>query len=113
MRDLKAFSICVVNETSAPHLLFSVYNALQLAAVSSESIELLRILLQIDQSMIKKTASISDGSQNSSASPLSCLCKRSTSQFSTFNGMLECLMAADSSSEVLNEGILSSFHSYG
>jgi ankyrin repeat protein len=108
MRDLKAFSICVIGETSAPHLAFFVKNALQLAAVSSESIELLRILLQIDQSMIKKPES-----HISSKSALGYLCERSASQFSTFNGMLECLMTADNSSEVLNEGILSSFHSYG
>lgn len=113
MRDLRAFTICAIKESNYSVAQRDVCNAIQLAAASSESVELLRILLQVDQSMIKKPTSIRNGSLDISASPLSRLCKRSASQFSTFNGMLECLMAADNSSEILNEGILSSFESYG
>jgi acetolactate synthase regulatory subunit len=108
MRDLRAFSICAIDESSYSDVSMNVRNAIQLAAASSESIELLRILLQIDQSMMKKPESLIS---SKSKSALGYLCERSASQFSTFNGMLECLMTADSSSEVLNEGILSSFES--
>jgi hypothetical protein len=108
MRDLKAFSMCAIRQlsTSAPST--DVFNTLQLSAAGSESIELLRILLQIDQSMTKKIVS-----HASSKSSLGYLCERSASQFSTFNGMLECLIAADSASEIVNEGLLSCFKSYG
>lgn len=60
-------------------------NIFHLTAKHSESVELPRILLQIDQSMAKEIAS---------RSALDYLCERSASQFSTFNEMLECLTIA-------------------
>jgi hypothetical protein len=96
MHDLKAFSIRVSNDFND----FNV-NALQPASRYSENMELLKILLQTDHSMSKSDL------------PLVYLCERSASQFPTFNKMLECLIAANSSNAVINEGLKSCFQSYG
>lgn len=81
MRDLKAFTICGHEERFFSNNLYT--NALHVAAKHSESVELLKILKQIDQSMTKMTSSSISVYTNTSA--LGILWERSSAQFSTFN----------------------------
>jgi ankyrin repeat protein len=107
MRDLKAFTICS-HEESWYSSDIRYTNALQLATKHSENVELLKILIQIDQSMTKMSSSSTFGR----ISALGILCKRSSSQFSTFNSMLECLIIANSSADVVTDGLQSCFKSF-
>lgn len=103
IRNLKAFSMCIHEEINGDR---ETLNTLQLVAENSESVELLRIILEIDQSMSKKTAS---GFVQHALGPL---CRRSASQFSTFYGMLECLLTANSDSEIVSDALACCFMSY-
>jgi ankyrin repeat protein len=71
-------------------------NALQLAAQFSESVDLIRDLMQIDQSMTNKVESYSN---QRSVTALGFLCGRSHS--TSFNEIYELLIAANSSVEVV------------
>jgi hypothetical protein len=83
-------------------------NALQLAAQYSESVELIRGLTQVDRFMAKNSKEFN---LIKPVTALGFLCGRS--HFTSFNEMFECLIATDSSIEVLNDGLLSSFRLYG
>jgi hypothetical protein len=103
IRDLKSF-IMRVHEPYNP----KGRNALELAADYSESVGLLTVLLQIDQSIIRRNRG---DDTFTSVTALGFLCGRS--QFCSFDEMLECLIALDSSVEVVRDGLTSCLRFYG
>jgi hypothetical protein len=107
MRDMKAFTMLVCcGEYYTDGL-----NTLQLAAQYSESVELLKNLLQIDQSMAKVVDHDCDGSINKrSFTSLGFLCGRPHSII--FKKMIECLLEANSSIEVMRDSLVSYFRFY-
>jgi hypothetical protein len=105
MLDVKActMSVCQDNSYKAGK------NTLQLAAEYSKSVELLKNLPQIDQSMAEDDDDITDDQLWNSS--VCFLCKRF--HFPSFNEMLECLLAANSSIVVVGDGFLSCAKEYG
>jgi hypothetical protein len=105
MRDTKSFTMLVI-PVDQKHL--GGLNSLQLAAEYSESLELLKNLMQIDQSMVQRN------DENNNIIPITALgflCGRS--QFRTFNEMYKCLIAAESSVKVVLDSFKSCFRFYG
>jgi hypothetical protein len=82
---------------------------LHLAAQYSESVDLLQTLLQINEKMADFEFEDYDN-DNFGIKPLGLLCRRS--EFLTFHDMLGCLIAIDSSDEMICEGINQCFKSY-
>jgi hypothetical protein len=103
MRDMKAFTMNICCTRSY----MDGFNALRLAAQYSESVELLKNLLQIDQSMTK--GFFDDFYETRSFTSLGFLCERSL--FDSFNEMLKCLLSANSSIEVMGDSLVSYFRS--
>jgi hypothetical protein len=102
MCDMKAFRMSVVYTED-----YEEYkggrNSLQLAAEHSESVELLKDILQIDSLMAKKL----DRHDYETNIYLGLLCERS--HFASFHEMLGILLAANSSAEVVTDGLASYF----
>jgi hypothetical protein len=99
--DRDAFLLCDQSER----------NTLHLASHYSESVELLQILLQIDETMPMKDFCSSDYYDDcDSTKPLGLLCRRR--EFPTFHEMVACLIAANSTAEVMLDGILGCLESY-
>jgi hypothetical protein len=85
-------------------------NTLQVAAEYSDSVEHMRCLLQIDQSMAN--AEVHRFLHHTeTSSTLYFLCGRS--YFFSFDEMLKCLLMANSSAEVAFDGLKSCFRSHG
>jgi ankyrin repeat protein len=82
--------------------------ALHLVAQYSESLELLEDILRIDHKMTKMVFIDNDSEEEKTA--LGLLCRRS--HFPTFDAMILCLIEADSSVEVIFDGIVSHIESY-
>jgi hypothetical protein len=104
MRDSKAFTMSV----SCHEFYNGCMNSLQLAAQYCESVELIRDLMQIDQSMAKTVGELD---LMRSVTALGFLCGRS--HFPSFNVIYKCLIAADSSIEVVSDAVVSLFRLYG
>jgi hypothetical protein len=99
--DRDAFLLCDQSER----------NTLHLVAHYSESVKLLKTLLQIDEAMPTKdfcTGYYYDDCD--STKPLGLLCRRH--EFPTFHEMVACLIAANSTAEVILDGILGCLESY-
>jgi hypothetical protein len=102
IRDSKAFTMNVGVNQEVSHE--NGQNALQLAAKYSESLELIRSFLQIHHSMVKK---IGKYSHEIFSTTVGFLCRRP--HFTSFYEMYECLVTADSSVEVVSDGIVCLF----
>jgi hypothetical protein len=105
MRDMKAFTMSFRIEED---YIQAGKNPLQLAAECSENVELLKNLLQIDHSM---TQCRNGTNFTRPVTALGFLCGRS--QFSSFHDMFHCLIAADSSYEVVRDALIFCFRFYG
>jgi ankyrin repeat protein len=84
--------------------------ALHLAAQYSESLELLQEILQIDSKMTKAMFSMQDIFHRQNTTPLGLICRRL--EFPSFDKMVLCLIEADSSVEVIHDGIICSYDKY-
>lgn len=90
LRDPKAFLLCDQSGRCVLHLVTQY----------SESVELLQIMLQINQSM---TRSVFKDNNRYGTYPSALLCERF--KFPTFLEMLTCLIEVDSSVDVIYDGI--------
>jgi ankyrin repeat protein len=97
IRDPNSFLLCDQSGRCTLHL----------AAQYSESVDLLQTLLQINEKM---TNSDFEDIYNFGIKPLGLLCRRS--EFPTFHDMLACLIAVDSTVEVICDGVDQCFKSY-
>jgi hypothetical protein len=97
IRDPKVFLLCDQSDRCALHL----------GAQNSESVKLLQTLLQIDEAMAKMRFVDEDGFAQT---PLGLLCRRR--EFPTFQKMVACLIAVDSSAEIITGAIMESLESY-
>lgn len=82
--------------------------ALHLVAQYSQSLELLQDILQIDDRMTQMVFETKDTGEETT--PLGILSKRIP--FPTFDSMVLCLIEADSSMEVIHDGIINCLKSY-
>jgi hypothetical protein len=94
----KAFAICDQSGRCALHLV----------AQYSESIELLQNILQMDCKMTKSFVDVKRNGMQ--ITPLGLLCRRlyfaTIDKSATFDKMISCLLEADSSVEVIYDGII-------
>jgi hypothetical protein len=110
LRDMKSFTMSFREEDGDNPV---GRNPLQLAAECSESVELLKSLMQIDHSMARcprNQIGYTSG-YTKPVTALGFLCERS--QFSSFHDMFQCLIAADSSYEVVRDALICCFKFYG
>lgn len=96
LRDLKAFLLCDQRGRCTLHL----------AAQYSESVELLQVILQVDQTMTKNHYPYS----SDKIRPLGSLCRRL--EFPTFQEMFSCLVAVDNSAELVCDAVIQCLNSY-
>jgi hypothetical protein len=94
LRDPKAFLLCDQSGRCTLHL----------AAQYSDSVELLQMILQIDQTMTKSLC------KDDVMTPLGPLCRRL--ELTTFNEMFTCLIQVDSSDEIVYDGVIGCLESY-
>jgi hypothetical protein len=86
-------------------------NALQLAVEHSESVELLKNLLQTDSSLTKTAHQFSGLAKPKT--PLGFLCGKRAFSLNLFNEMFDCLLSANSSVKVVGDALASCFCYYG
>jgi hypothetical protein len=106
LRDMKSFTMCV--SLYEKELYLGGRNALQLAAECSESVELLKNLVQIDMTMVERSPDIFDVRIIPSALGFLCGCFF----FCSFKEMFNILIAADSSFAVGHDSLTSCFRFY-
>jgi hypothetical protein len=107
LRDSKTFTMRVCGGRAY----LGGMNSLQLAAEHSESVDLIMNLMQIDHMMLKEGVQNHSNTLEGSVSAFGFLCRRS--HFISFNEMYECLLAADNSIGVVDDGLVSCFRLYG
>jgi ankyrin repeat protein len=97
IRDPKAFLLCDRSGRCALHL----------ATQYSESVELLQMILQIDETMVNSSVQNNDENETK---PLGFLCRRP--EFPTFHEMVACLVEINSSVQVIYDGVMGCLESY-
>lgn len=104
--------ICALDRDAFLSCHQSKRNTLHLAAHYSESVEILKTLLQIDETIAMKDFCYEDYYDDfcNSTKPLGLLCRRR--EFPTFHEMVACLIEAKSTAKVIEDGILGCLESY-